>query len=88
MLWDIIESTHKINTISEVESVTKMAARSMYQQMRQGGYENIITYKERFNNALNAQINQGNPVIDDKDVAMDFFRGLDNARNTGFKTEI
>ncbi len=33
MLWDVIESTHKINMISKVESVTKMAARTTYQQM-------------------------------------------------------
>ncbi len=36
MLWDVIESTHKINTISKVESVTKMAATTTYQQMKQG----------------------------------------------------
>ncbi len=88
ILWDVIESTHKINTISKVESVKKMAARTTYQQMRQGAYENIITYKERFNNALKAYIDQKNPALDDKDVAMDFFRGLDNARYAGFKTEI
>jgi hypothetical protein len=38
MLWDIIESTHKINTISKVASIKKMAARTPYQQMRQGEY--------------------------------------------------
>jgi hypothetical protein len=31
MLWDVIESMHKINTTSKVESVTKMAARTTYQ---------------------------------------------------------
>ncbi len=88
MFWDVIENTHKINTVTKVASVTKMAARTTYQQMRQGAYENIITYKERFNNALKAYVDQGNPALDDKDVAMDFFRGLDNARYAGFKTEI
>ncbi len=39
----------------------KMAARIMYQQMRQGAYKNIITHIERFNNALKAYIDQGNP---------------------------
>ncbi len=72
MLWDVIESTHKINTISKVESVTKMAARMAYQQMRQGTYESIITYKECFNNALKAFINQGNPSMGQKDIAKDF----------------
>lgn len=46
MLWDTIESTQKIKTISKVESVMKMAARAMYQQMWQGAYKMIITYKE------------------------------------------
>jgi hypothetical protein len=45
MLWDVIESTHKINTISKVEPVTVMAARTTYQQMKQGAYKSIITYK-------------------------------------------
>jgi hypothetical protein len=88
MLWDIIESTHKMNTISKVESAMKMAARTTYQQMRQGMYENIITYKDRFNNAFKTYIDQKNPALDDKDVTMDFFQGLDNARYSGFKTKI
>jgi hypothetical protein len=33
--------------ISKVESVTKMAARSAYQQMRQVAYESICTYIEQ-----------------------------------------
>ncbi len=47
MLWDVIEIMNKINTISKVVSVMKMTARSTYQQMRQGQYETIISYKER-----------------------------------------
>jgi hypothetical protein len=35
-LWQVIEEKHKLYTISEVEIVTKMAARSTYQQMCQG----------------------------------------------------
>jgi hypothetical protein len=56
--------------------------------MRQGPYKSIILYKERFNNTLNAYVDQGNPKMRDEDIVMDFFRGLDNARYTGFKTEI
>jgi hypothetical protein len=70
---------HKINTISKVESVTKMAARTAYQQMKQGAYESITTHKEHFNNALKAYIDQGNPGMNETDIAMDFFRWLDNA---------
>jgi hypothetical protein len=87
-LWLLVEETHKVNSISKVATVTKMAARSTYQTMRQGAYESIITYKERFTTALKAYVDQKNPNMEDQDVAMDFFRGLDNARYSQFKTEI
>lgn len=56
--------------------------------MKQGAYESITTYKEWFNNALKAYIDQCNPGMNEADIAIDFFRGLDNAWYTGFKTEI
>jgi len=37
-------------------------------------------YKERFDNAKKAYEDQDNPELEDKDVAMDFFKGLDDAR--------
>ena len=76
-LWLLIEETHKVNLISKVEAVTKMAPKSTYQTIRQGAFENIITYKERFNAALKGYNDQGNPEMSEKDIAMDFFRGLD-----------
>ena len=87
-LWLLVEETHKVTSISKVEAVTKLAARSTYATMRQGPYESIITYKERFTVALKAYDDQGNPKLEDRDIAMDFFRGLDNARYATFKTEI
>jgi len=60
-LWLLVEETHKVNSISKVEAVTKQAARSTYQTMRQGPFESIITYKERFTIALKAYNDQGNP---------------------------
>jgi len=50
-LWKLVETTHKVNTISKVATVTKLAARTTYKNMRQGGFERIIAYKERFNAA-------------------------------------
>ena len=87
-LWQIIEETHKVNTVSKVQSVMKKATRAMYQRMRQGAFESIITYKERFNAALKGYEEQKNPKMEEKDIAMDFFEGLDNARYATFKTEI
>ena len=87
-LWRLIQETHKVNSISQVASITKLTARSTYQQIHQGAYESIITYKERFTNALKAYEEQGNVKLSDEDIAMDFFRGLDNGRYSIFKTEI
>lgn len=56
--------------------------------MRQGPYGSIIPYKERCDNAKKAYKDQGNPEMAEVDIAMDFFRGLDNNRNGNFKTKI
>mmetsp|Transcript_8044 Transcript_8044/g.11715 ORF Transcript_8044/g.11715 Transcript_8044/m.11715 type:complete len:223 (+) Transcript_8044:1626-2294(+) len=60
-LWQLVEETHKINSISKVEAVTRLAAQDTYYGMRQGAYESIITYKERFDNAKKAYEDQDNP---------------------------
>ena len=86
-LWKLVEETHKVTSVSQVAAVVKLAARNEYKNIRQGTYESIVTYKERFRAALKAYEDQKNPDIDDKDVAMDFFNGLDNARYAMFKTE-
>ncbi len=70
-----IEETHKIHKISQVASITKSSARSTYQHIRNGTYESIIMYKEWFNDSLKAYIEQGNLIILDEDIAMDFSKG-------------
>jgi hypothetical protein len=47
-LWKLVDETHKVNTISKVKTVTKLAARTTYKGLRQGGFESIIAYKECF----------------------------------------
>jgi hypothetical protein len=86
-LWKLVEQKHKVHTASEVKEITKLTARANYQMIRQGGYESIIAYKERFNFALKSYEDQGNKKLDPPDIAMDFFRGLDNARYSTFKTD-
>jgi hypothetical protein len=56
--------------------------------MHQGPYESIITYKEHFDIALKAYQEQENAELDESDVAMDFFDGLENARYAEFKKSI
>jgi hypothetical protein len=55
--------------------------------MRQGGFESIISYKERFDSTLAAYKDQGNPKMADEDIALDFFSGLNNARYADFKAD-
>jgi hypothetical protein len=45
--------------------------------MYQGAYESIITYKVQLEIALKAYQDQENAALDEVDVAMDFFDGLD-----------
>jgi len=57
----------------------------MYRNVRQGGYESITTYKERFDNALAIYQEQQNVQLEDEDIAMNFFSGLDNGHYAEFK---
>ncbi len=49
----------------------RKTARNDYVNCKQGAYETIVTYQERFNNVLRAYLNQENPEIEPVDVAMD-----------------
>ena len=51
-LWALVVQKHKVHSASEVEEIVKLSARQMYQNVRQGAYESIISYKERLDNAL------------------------------------
>ncbi len=84
-LWNTIEETHKVFTISRITDVIKKSARKWYQLMHQGPYESIITYKERFDIRLRAYQEQENAELLQPDIAMDFFNGLDNGRYAEFK---
>jgi hypothetical protein len=87
-LWQTIEETHKVFTISRIAAVIKKSAWKEYQTMHQGPYESIITYKERFDIALRAYQEQENAEILQPDIAMDFFDGLDNGCYADFKKSI
>ncbi len=52
------QGNHKVYSQCEVESIVKLAARTHLQLIRQGGFESIISYKQRFTNALQAYHDQ------------------------------
>ena len=88
MLWLAITMIHQVASVSKVASVVKKAARDKYASMRQGQFETIITYKERFDAAVEAYNDMENPEMRDADIAMDFLNGLDDNRYAEFKVEI
>jgi hypothetical protein len=88
MLWEAIEATHKVHSITKVAAVVKRSARKEYTGIKQGPYESIIAYRERFNETLKAYAEQENPEEEEVDISMDFFDGLDNARYAAFKVSI
>jgi hypothetical protein len=62
MLWQLIETKHKVHSASKVEAVVKLTARTQLAACRQGDYESIVMFKQRYNNALKSYHDQRNPM--------------------------
>ena len=75
-LWLAIKETHLITTVSNLDSVIKKEARDEYHKCRQGEFEPISEFKERFTTRLESYLAQGNVQMSDEDIAMDFLKGL------------
>jgi hypothetical protein len=84
-LWQLIELKHKVHSTSQVEAVVKLAARTQLAMTRQGAFESIVAFKQRYTNALKAYKDQKNPELLPVDEAMDVFSKLDNTRYAEFK---
>jgi hypothetical protein len=87
-LWKAIVATHKVNTTSGVTALKLRSAWVTYVNCQQGGFESVISYKERFIAAYKNYKDEGNPEKDEKARAMDFFDGLDRVRYVDFKNHI
>jgi hypothetical protein len=75
-LWQEIVSTHKVNTTSGVSAIKQQSAHVTYLNCRQGGFESLVSYKERHVSGYKSCHDEGNPEIDEAARAMDFFDGL------------
>jgi hypothetical protein len=71
-LWKAVVEMHKVHSISKVAVVKKCSARKEYQTFRQGGYESLIAYREHYDAVLEVYVDQGNPLLDKMDTAMNF----------------
>jgi len=88
LLWLLIEATHRVGIASRIPAVLKAESRRAYQACAQSTYESIVVFKERFDDLLSSYEEHGNPEMDADDVAMDFYRALDNSRYAAFKTSM
>jgi len=83
-LWKAIVKTHKVDCVSNVTAVQELTARKAYQNIKQGAYETLAKYSERFQEVYKGYkeaATTANPVnISESEQAMDFFHGLDSGR--------
>jgi hypothetical protein len=82
-----VEDKHREHLMSKVAAIVKLEARNQLKNLKQGAFESIITYKKRYNGALKAYHDHGNPPKDGAEQAMDFFDRLDNGRYADFKVQ-
>jgi hypothetical protein len=91
-LWQVIVKTHKVDCVSNVMQVKELMARKAYQQIKQGPFESLTQFSERFRETYWSYKNtlmSTNPVnIEEKEQAMDFFHVLDAGRYGAFKTNM
>jgi hypothetical protein len=91
-LWKAIVRTHKADFVSNVMAIQELTARKAYQNIRQGAYETLVQYSERFREVYKGYKETGTkagPVDVKEEVqALDFFHGLDQGRYGVFKTSM
>jgi hypothetical protein len=91
-LWKAIIEMHKVDCVSSIDAVKELAARKAYQMIKQGAFETLAQYSERFREtyrAYKATEDLMNPiVIREPDQAMDFFHGLDESKYGEFKVHV
>ena len=87
-LWLAIKRTHKIGSDSGVSVIKKSDARLKYANAKQGSYESITAYKERFDYLVDAYVTAGNAELADEDLATDYLRSLDDSRYRELKINI
>jgi hypothetical protein len=87
-LWQLIELKHKVHSASEVEAIVKLAPRNQLAMTRQGAFESIVAFKQRYTNALKTYKDQKNPELSKEDEAMDFFQQIRQYKVCGIQDNL
>ena len=82
-----IIGTHQFEATA-VGGLDKKKARDAYSDMKQSRFENLTAFKERFDFGYEAYLGAGNAIIDDEDIAMDFFNALNQDQFGTFKVNM
>ena len=87
-LWVVLGEIHALNISSGNQVVLKKEAFNAFATCRQGHFESLADFKERFEFAYDNYLEQNNPEKSDEDLAMDFMYAMGGARYGGFVAEI
>jgi hypothetical protein len=83
---------HKVDCVSNVTAVKELAARKAYQSIKQGSFESLAQYSERFRDTYRGYKATGTTIkpidVSEEEQALDFFHGLDPLRYATFKTSM
>lgn len=86
-LWQRILQTHR-GTDTGVSALDRREAQLAYERVRQGISETLLSYKERFDNALQTVQEYEDAAEETSQQAIRFIENLDSARYTGFRVRI
>jgi hypothetical protein len=91
-LWQAIIKMHKVDCVSSITGVKELASRKAYQNIKQGPFESLAQFSERFRDTYRGYKATGTaarPIdVEESEQALDFFYGLDPARYGTFKTSM
>ena len=79
-LWLAIKKSHEVATDSSVGVFRKNDSLASYAAIKQGIYESVVAYKQRFDYVLDAYVNSGNTKPTDEDQAAHYLRSLDDGK--------
>lgn len=86
-LWKAVIRSHYAGTDSQNPEMRLRKIRSKYHSIRQSPFEHLVSYKERFDEYLEAYENEMGNTLSPTQVALDFVDNLDDARYAEFKAQ-
>jgi hypothetical protein len=84
ILWRIITATH-VTTGTGQDDYDKLNAKKGYAMMKQGANESLVSFKDRYDNAINGLALRQITLPSDREQALEFIDKLDPIRYSGLQ---